>query len=186
MNEKTNVVPEQWSEAVEHFTTIIDSYTGLTVVERGISTNEVSFLCRQVDLARWRTVSARFLLSQPDGWGVFIGQRLVRTVRNGQAVVVDPWYLGFKADDVVALLQQAGALLIKVNTQAAVPAPGAAAFAVPPPAPAVKGRPSRAKNPKVDPHRLPTHPITVEAAERLVVKEPGGFRKTYTRPESIA
>lgn len=180
-----NKVPEQWSDAVEHLTTVIDSYTGLSVVERSISTNEVSFLCRQVDLTRWRTVSARFLLSQPDGWGVFIGQRWVRTVRNGQAVIVDPWYLGFKADDVVALLQQAGALLIKVNTQVAVSSPGAAAFAVPA-APVAKGRPARVKNGKVDPSKLPTHPITKEGLAPYTVQEPGGFRKTYTRPEAIA
>lgn len=179
-----STVPEQWADAVENIITIIDSYTGLQVVERSISHSEVSFLCRQRDLPKWRSVSARFLLAKPEDWQIFIGQRLVKTVRQGQSCIVDPWYLGFKSEDVVGLLQQAGALFIRSAGREEAVASGAAPFSVPVPAQPAPGKRKQAPKQKVDENTLPVHPITINAsrAPRVVERDAAGFKKTYERP----
>lgn len=176
-------IPDELSTAVDRFVTVIDSYSGVQVVEMSVSLEEVSFLCRAQDIARWQSVSSRFILAAPDDWKYHIGQRFVRTVRNGNAVVVNPWYISFRSDDIVALLEQAGGLLVKSSTgREANPAPGAVGFTPVKKAPAKPMTPKRRAQP-ID--GLPVHPVTITTKTPEPFVDDAGFTRTY-QPVTVA
>lgn len=177
-------IPDQLRTAVDRFVTVIDSYSGLQVVEMTVALEEVSFLCRASELPRWHTVVNKFLLSAPEDWKVHIGQRLIRAERNGHPAVVNPWYIGLKSEDLVSLLEQAGGLLVKSSLRReAAPQPGAVSFTATKPkqAPA-KSAPVPAKaKPLAEEGKgaFPTHAATVTKMDVKLVDESGPFKRTF-------
>ena len=192
MSEEPEKLPLELQGPVMKFETVLDSSTGLRVLEHAIGMDlggtTASFTCRDHDANQWMKVMQYFILEAPPEWDIFIARRFMRIDRVGKPQVAVAWFISFRCDDadLAGLLEQAGGLFTKADhfrrTGKATPGPGAVDFAVASPVlkpkPAEKPATKPAPKERVPQNELPLLPIG--PTPRLMrTTDESGFRKEF-------
>jgi hypothetical protein len=174
-------LPIELKAALSRFETVLDTVSGLRVIEAKLTDGHVALTCRDHDANRWTKVMTYFIANSPAEWDslVFVARRFLRVVRNGQPTVAYAWFLSFRSPDLPGMLEQVGGLLTKADhfrrTGKTTSGPGAVDFST---KVAATNRPGgHFQGRKYGENELPE--IGDQSTKRVVAIDPDGFKKTY-------
>lgn len=103
---------EVLTQAANRLSQVLNGLGCLEVGKVNYRSGEMSFLCRWSNERRWYQILERFL-TREKGWESFIAKKMM--MRRGQMVA--GWYLGFKADDIVAAAERVGGLFLTIQAE---------------------------------------------------------------------